>query len=573
MQLITVLPTGIVGAIEAIATTKKQYGDCIHMASYVLGKIITHEVDFDTPVDISREHFRHRLGTHYLKNLQTLCKAGIVITDHEYTQPKRDKHTGEVISLGQCKRYSFSKDLVFTDPDYVAYHAKTSKMFDSSYVVRQTVPLIAQLKCIRSLSQMKKLVFETVTREYVLARCKVDDAIPQGAYEWRDEPTGYKQTHHLNFILKLAKKGGLNAILYNKKVYLSKLDVFVKEKIDTLRTEYLRANEKLMNSKQRHNIFCSRNDRNQRLDTNLTNFKKEFIQYYHLDNEPLWSIDLSNSQFTLLAKVTDEWQKANNQHFSNEDISKKFNSLEQCEAAKYSGGCLGESRENTNSNSNKMSYQQVIKQNLILSVTQNHKKQGKKAGLIDCNSKSLCTEKNMKTIIAEKYNMSDLEEFKTATRAGVFYETFQQILKNEGQTYTRDEIKKMMFLMLFSAAGYSSAEKKLLAKYYPNVVSFAKAFKRAFTDFYIDEGMNYHEAKDKGDASLAVTLQQIESAIFIDGILTRLLRMGYRVFSKHDSILCKKSDVPAVEAVVREVLDVELGIGAYRLKTQPAWLD
>ena len=68
----------------------------------------------------------------------------------------------------------------------------------------------------------------------------------------------------------------------------------------------------------------------------------------------------------------------------------------------------------------------------------------------------------------------------------------------------------------------------------------------------------------------AVTLQQIESVIFIDCILTRLLKMGYRVFSKHDSILCKESDVAAVEAVVREVLDVELGIGAYRLKTELA---
>jgi len=570
VQLITVLPTGIVGAIDAIATTKKQYGDCIHTASYVLGKIITHEVDFDTPVDISREHFRHRLGTHYLKNLQALCKAGIIITDHKYTQPKRNKHTGEVISQGQCKRYTFNKDLVFTDPDYVSYHAETSKMFDSSYVVRQTVPILAQLKCIRSLSEMKKLVFETVTSEYVLKRCKVDEDIPQGAYEWRDEPTGYKQTHHLDFILKLAKKNGLNAILYNRKVYLSKLDVFVERTMGSIRTAHMMGNEKLINAKQRHNIHCKRNATNQRLDTNLTNLKKEYIQYYRLDGEPLWGIDLSNSQFTLKAKVIDEWQKANNQHFSSEKFKDNFNMIGSDAAAKCYGGCIRDGKENTSSISSKLSYQQVIKQIPILSVTQNYKNQGKKTGLIDCNSKSLGIEKNMKRIITEKANMGDLDEFKTATRAGIFYETFQQILKNEGQEYTRDEIKKMMFLMLFSAAGYSSAEKKLLAKYYPNVVAFAKAFKRAFTDFYISEGWNYHEAKDKGNASLAVTLQQIESAIFIDCILTRLLKSGYRVFSKHDSILCKESDVAAVEAIVREELNRELGIDSYTLKTELA---
>lgn len=571
-QLITVLPTGIVGAIDAIATTQHQHGRFVRLLSYMLGKCLADKVDFDTPLEISKVHFRNQVGVHYLKDLQALCKAGVVSTNHAYTQPKRNKHTGEVVSQGQCKRYSFNQDLVFTSPVFVAYHAETSKMFDAEYVVRQTVPILARLKCIRSLSQMKKVVGETVTREYVLARCKVDDAIPQGNYEVRDEPTGYKKPYPLGFILELAKKGGFNAILYNRIVYLSKLDVWVDRRMNSIQTAYMSAIAKLSDMRQRSNIYCSRNDRNRRLDTNLTNIKKEFIQYYQLDNEPLWSIDLSNSQFTLKAKVIDEWQKANNQHFSNEYISKNFNISEQCEAAKAYGNYFGDCKENTSSTLSKLSYKQVIRKISLFNAAHFHKKQGKKAGLIDCNSKSLGAEKNMKTIIAEKVNMSDLDDFKTATRAGVFYETFQQILKNEGQEYTRDEIKKMMFLMLFSAAGYSSAEKKLLAKYYPNVVAFTKAFKRAFTDFYIDEGMNYHEAKDKGDASLAVTLQQIESAIFIDCILTRLLKSGYRVFSKHDSILCKESDVAAVEAIVREELNRELGIGAYRLKTQPAWV-
>lgn len=166
--------------------------------------------------------------------------------------------------------------------------------------------------------------------------------------------------------------------------------------------------------------------------------------------------------------------------------------------------------------------------------------------------------------------MSDLEEFKTATRAGNFYETFQDILKSEGQNYTRGQVKKMMFQTLFSAAGYNPAEKQLLAKHFPNLVGFTNEFKRAWRDFHIDDGKDYNTARQLGKASLAVTLQQIESVIFIDCILPRLLKMGYRVFSKHDSILCKESDVAAVEAVVREVLDVELGIGAYRLKTELA---
>ena len=88
--------------------------------------------------------------------------------------------------------------------------------------------------------------------------------------------------------------------------------------------------------------------------------------------------------------------------------------------------------------------------------------------------------------------------------------------------------------------------------------------------FYEGDGLEPNQAKDKGNAALAVTLQRIESRIFVDNILARLLSSGYRVFSKHDSILCKESDQAAVTAIVRAELDRELGIGAYTLKTELA---
>jgi hypothetical protein len=128
----------------------------------------------------------------------------------------------------------------------------------------------------------------------------------------------------------------------------------------------------------------------------------------------------------------------------------------------------------------------------------------------------------------------------------------------------------MMFLMLFSARGYNPPEKRLLAKHFPSLVLFANEFKRLMSGFYEGDGWEYHMAKDKGNAALAVILQQLESAIFIDCILTRLLKSGYRVFSKHDSILCKESDVEAVTAIVREELNRELGIDSYALKTELA---
>ena len=573
MQLITVLPTGIVGAIEAIPTTKHQRERFVKLASYMLGKCINDDVDFDTPLEISKAHYRNQVGVHYLKDLQALCAAGIVITDGKYTQPKT-LPTGEKIALGQCKRYTFNTELVFTDPTLIAYHEKTSKQFDAAFEVRQTVNLLARLSHTVDLRNLKRIIFENVSRDYVLERCEVDDAIPQGNYQIK----GTKQIRSLAYILELATKNNQNAILYNKEIHLAELETWVERTQSQIRTEHLRANMKLKHIRQRSNIYCSRNDKNQRLDTNLTNLKANstptsndgYFQYLRLDGERLWGIDLSNSQFTLLAKVIDIWQTANNQNFSNECIGEKFNISEPFAAAKSSGDCFWNCRDKPKVSFNKLSYQHITDTIPYINVAHFHQKTGKKTAVTDCNSNSLWLGKKSTKHSMEKINMSDLEDFKTATRAGNFYETFQDILKSEGQNYTRGQVKKMMFQTLFSAAGYNPAEKQLLAKHYPNLVGFTNEFKRAWRDFYIDDGKDYNTARQLGKASLAVTLQQIESVIFIDCILTRLLKMGYRVFSKHDSILCKESDVAAVEAVVREVLDVELGIGAYRLKTELA---
>ena len=532
----------------------------------MLGKCINDDVDFDTPLEISKAHFRNQVGVHYLKDLQALCDAGIVSTNHKYTRPKT-LPTGEKIALGQCKRYTFNTELVFTDPTLVAYHEKTSKQFDAAFEVRQTVNLLAQIRHTLSDREIEKLVFETVTREYVLARCKVDGDIPPGAYEVK----GMDKTFNLPFILELAKKNGLNAILYNRKIHLSKLDVWVERTQGQIRTEHLRANMKLKHIRQRSNIYCSRNDTNQRLDTNLTNLKSDYIKNLRLDGERLWSIDKCNSQPSFLAKVIEIWQSANNEDFSNEDVDENFNISEPFAAAKSYGDCFWNCRDKSKVSFNKYSYQHIIDSIPSINVAHFHKKQGKKSGVTDCNSNSLGLQKKSIKDIAEKINMSDLEDFKAAARAGKFYETFQKILgKEEKRECTRDEVKKMMFVVLFSSDGYNPAEKKLLAKHFPNLVGFANEFKRAWRDYYIDKGKDYATARKLGKASLAVTLQKIESVIFVDVILTKLLKMGYRVFSKHDSILCKESDVPAVEAIVREVLDRELGIGTYKLKTELA---
>lgn len=64
--------------------------------------------------------------------------------------------------------------------------------------------------------------------------------------------------------------------------------------------------------------------------------------------------------------------------------------------------------------------------------------------------------------------------------------------------------------------------------------------------------------KQKGYNQFAITLQKKESSMFINKVLTRLFEKGYKVFSKHDSILCKECDLEAVKLLVMQVLDKEI---------------
>jgi len=551
MQLVTVLPKGIAHAIGTNAKDRREAERLTRLTKYILGKAIADGIDFDSKIEISKAHFSNQVDSHYLRDLQVLRNADIVLSDDKYTLPLTDPRTGEKIALGQCKRYQLNRDLVFSDPELVAYNETAKKLFDSSPIVRETVNLLARLTCTIDARNLKRVVTELVTRQYILDRCKINDQIPGGAYQVK----GTKHPISLARILEIAKRNRQDAILYRDRVYLADAEQWISDKVDQTRLIYLDSLVKLKNIRQRPNIYCKRNDTNQRLDSNLTNLKSEFIQYLRLDGERLVSIDLANSQFTILARLIEVGQiyaqSIDNKYFAKEHVSDNFNLTGTCEAAKcpsdrslvFYGSKQGEPPL--------ASYQHIKETISLINVNHFSQKMGKKTDIID-------------------YKPTDLELFKKSTKQGTFYEDFQQILKDQGQDYTRDEIKRMMFLLLFSASGYNPPEKRLLAKHFPSLVLFADEFKRLMSGFYEGDGLEHHQAKDKGNAALAVTLQRIESAIFIDCILTRLLKSGYRVFTKHDSILCKESDVEAVTAIVREELDRELGIGAYTLKTELA---
>ena len=99
--------------------------------------------------------------------------------------------------------------------------------------------------------------------------------------------------------LKIAKERNVDLILYRDNCYLEKVEDFMRIRLNNFKAAQLYTINSLLNK----DYYASRNSTNNRLDTNLTNLKSDFIKkgYIKFQGENLVDIDLNNSQPCLLA--------------------------------------------------------------------------------------------------------------------------------------------------------------------------------------------------------------------------------------------------------------------------------
>lgn len=121
----------------------------------------------------------------------------------------------------------------------------------------------------------------------------------------------------------------------------------------------------------------------------------------------------------------------------------------------------------------------------------------------------------------------------------------------ESLSLDRKAAKAACFEIFFSNPKYTTVSKELIAKLFPNIVKWINEFKRL-----------------NGYKAFPIMLQRIESQIFIDNILKELLSKRFRVLTKHDSILCKESDILQVQKIVSKHLDKWLGPRCYEIKVE-----
>lgn len=124
----------------------------------------------------------------------------------------------------------------------------------------------------------------------------------------------------------------------------------------------------------------------------------------------------------------------------------------------------------------------------------------------------------------------DYEEFKYLSLNCSIYEHVAQELGLKG----RDDGKSVCFSVLFS--------------HYQNPSPHLKRFKSLFPS--VMEWINNYK-KEHGSKNFSIMLQKKEAEIFIDNVYQRVINEKLLVFSKHDSIICRKSD----EKTVRKIME------------------
>jgi hypothetical protein len=123
-------------------------------------------------------------------------------------------------------------------------------------------------------------------------------------------------------------------------------------------------------------------------------------------------------------------------------------------------------------------------------------------------------------------------EFKEAAATGVLYELVQSKLNLP----SRKRAKQTTFELLFSSHKNRSEDLSKMRVEFPEVMEYIDTFKI-----------------ENGHKKFSISLQKIESELFIDNILKQLSSLSLGCLTKHDSVICKKQDLDEVLEIMNLV--------------------
>ncbi len=521
--------------------------------------------------DMAYVYLVQKLGEKYRSVMKPLLHSGI-LQSTEYYRPGWYNDEMEYVK-GQCLSYRINPELLDDQVVKVVYRGEQKRQKCRDNVTMTSKQIMRQIRIPDMNSrELINFVKASLTNERIRKMIKVNT--PDGSVtEISDEVVSVKRGNEelkiKNETLcpsdiqpkadRLSKRENKNSAMASRYVKVSELNLRTKCLIKDGKQYHIEHLDTYIKRKRRHltqaycdqllrikhrNIYADRNETNLRLDSNLTNLKSEFMSLLAIDGQRLSQVDLKNSQFRFFVML-----------------------LEQCERQIMFG-----QKKDVNLFTEYLSAE-TAKSEFKIRLEGGKEIGGKPVTLLSVLFDEYCIKKEGLT----RSLTADYKRFRKLVKTGQLYEYIQKVYwADTGVQITRAEAKKLMFTVAFSSYRYCPEGKQVLRKYLPSIVAVIDGFKKArIRELDSGElspalsceerGLPTQEARDRGNASFAIMLQQVESVVFVDKILAECHLRRLKVLSKHDSIICRQSDKRLVTGIICRIMNQIFGKATYSL--------
>lgn len=284
----TLILKSINQAIDKIEFENESFSNLAkQLCHQVFGLYIIQDGNFDNYQSLSRPYFRSIIGgVRYLSPiLNELKRHNILLCDEKYNK-----------KLGIAKGYKFNKELIYGN----------SKIEFSSFnsIKESRDPETNMKKYMKQVTfdhNIDVLIKNTIT--LMISRIITNDLITDSSFELKMPNAKIHNTSKtyvtLSFAKQMAAERNLDLIKFNKKIYLDDLTSFIERKQIELEIIYTKKVTDIIIGKH----YASRNTTNNRLDSNITNLKKELFCSLLFDDEKTIEIDIANAQFAILSYI------------------------------------------------------------------------------------------------------------------------------------------------------------------------------------------------------------------------------------------------------------------------------
>ncbi|MBL7781076.1 MAG: hypothetical protein JNM22_07655 [Saprospiraceae bacterium] len=562
---VTVLNTQVVQSVKAIPVRVSVQRDNMIRVLHILYRLAYKSKSLlGTYVEVSSTYWQKCLGKHYERPLKLLKGADIVQSTESYSNYDDRQF---------CKAYRINPNLIDDQVEAITYtyDADEGMIKDNSLVAIHTRRMLNSLRTdFVGLTERIKLYIDQ--REF-LDGILIDDEIPHRngvEIDYRRVPVNDKAPSHLSVrkAKEIAKKWGLSLIKDKNRYLMDYPILYFRHKRYHVKQAYVNSIAQF----QYKTFYAKRNGKNFRLDSNITSLPKIFLPYFFLKGNPLIQIDLSNSQFNILASLIEQGrfkdflyaekkntfismpEREHSYYRSDPSVSESLNDQRKYFISqpdnKYWGdpSVSGSPNDLRNLFISSNTVYQEFNRSMIIKL---YKHMMHEVAALMSSTSTATPYFSIDENSAVAYHFMkfpfDLQVFLTLAKSGKIYEFIKRKLglQNVGAA------KILAFEIFFASYRHNGEAKLQMMTIFPTLVKIIDAYKKAY-----------------GSNEFALLLQRRESNIFIDQIMPRLIEKGYSVLSKHDSILCIEPELKEVEAEMRSVLDKELG--AYKLKITKA---